>query len=274
VITLNRSLRESVSRLGLADAAFRLYGVAAQLNPKSIVANARNRRRGAPDGLPIPPSDLIHLVAGSPDVAWFLKAGALGAQTVRAALLNASVRIEDVRAMLDFGCGCGRVMRYWQSLPTTKVSGTDINPRLIEWSRHQLPFAEFAINGLAPPLEYRDGAFDVIYAFSVFTHLTPELQHGWMAELTRVLKPGGLLMFSVHGPHYVDRLSESEREQFAAGHLIVKNNVKSPGSNTCSAYHPPSYVRDRLAANLELVDYVAEGARGNPSQDLYVFRRP
>ena len=61
--TMTRTLRDNVARLGLADAAFWLYGKAAQVNPRSMVANARYRREGAPDGLPIPPSDLIFLVA-------------------------------------------------------------------------------------------------------------------------------------------------------------------------------------------------------------------
>ena len=79
--TLTRSVRDGISRLGLGSAAFWLYGKAAQANPRSVVANARYRREGAPDGLPIPPSDLIFLVAGTADISWFLDAGAMGAAT-------------------------------------------------------------------------------------------------------------------------------------------------------------------------------------------------
>jgi hypothetical protein len=68
-------------------------------------------------------------------------------------------------------------------------------------------------------------------------------------------------------------LNRAERRQFEGGGLVVKNNVNAPGSNTCSAYHPFSYVRDQLAAGLEIVDFQAEGARGNPHQDLYVLRK-
>ena len=272
--TLSRSVRDNVARLGLADGAFWLYSRAARANPRSIITNVRYRRNGAPDGLPIPPADLIFLVAGSADISWFLEAGELAAATVRDSLHRQGLEVEKLDAILDFGCGCGRVLRHWNSLTRTRVSGTDYNARLIEWCRSNLALGEFAINGLAPPLEYRDREFDVVYAFSVFTHLTTELQSAWISELTRVLTPGGLLLISTHGERYIHRLNGEERRQFAAGELVVKNNTKAPGSNTCSAYHPPVYVRERLARDLEVVDFVQEGARGNPRQDLYVLRRP
>ena len=272
--TLTRSMRDGISRLGLGSAAFWLYGKAAQANPRSVVANARYRREGAPDRLPIPPSDLIFLVAGTADISWFLDAGAMGAATVRDALKRQRIEIQDLGAVLDFGCGCGRVLRYWHSLPKTRVCGTDYNPQLIEWCRENLPFGNFTVNSLSPPLEYRDAEFDLVYAFSVFTHLTEALQVAWMKELARILKPDGHLLISTHGESYARRLNAEERQRFTAGQLVVKNNLSAPGSNTCSAYHPAAYVQEKLADGLTVVDFVPEGAKGNPSQDLYVLRRP
>ena len=60
--TIKRSTRDNIVRLGLADAAFWIYGQASRLSPNSIIHNARYRRKGAPDGLAIPPSDLVFLV--------------------------------------------------------------------------------------------------------------------------------------------------------------------------------------------------------------------
>src|SRR5207253_3017983 len=181
--TLTRSMRDGISRLGLGSAAFWLYGKAAQVNPRSMVANARYRREGAPDGLPIPPSDLIFLVAGSADISWFLKAGARAANTITDALKRQSIGVNGLGAILDFGCGCGRVLRHWHGLHQTKVCGADYNPRLIEWCQSNLPFGQFTINRLAPPLDYGNAEFDLIYAFSVFTHLTEELQMAWINEM-------------------------------------------------------------------------------------------
>jgi SAM-dependent methyltransferase len=271
---LNRAIRDTIARIGMADFALSLFGSASRLNPGATLTNARHRHRGTPDGLPIPPADLIFLVTSSTNVSWFLKSGSLAAATVIDSLRRRGIEVGDLDAILDFGCGCGRVLRHWSTLNRTRVVGTDYNARLIDWCRYNLPFARFSINEMSPPLAYADAEFDLVYAFSVFTHLTEDLQRAWMRDLTRVVKPLGHLLISTHGKRYIHRLNDPERTSFEAGNLVVKNNIRSPGTNTCSAYHPFAYVRDHLAAGLQIVDFVPEGALGNPAQDLYVLRRP
>ena len=46
-----------------------------------------------------------------------------------------------------------------------------------------------------------------------------------------------------------------------------------PGSNVCGAYHSEAYVRERLSEGFEVVDFVEEGALGNPWQDLWLLRK-
>jgi SAM-dependent methyltransferase len=271
---LRRSLRDQVSSLGLAGPAARVIRAIASSDPRSALTNARYRRAGAPDGLPIPPPDLLFLVAGTTSISWFLEGGARGADTVRDAMERRGAAIDSFDAILDFGCGCGRVLRHWHDLRRARVFGSDYSPKLVQWCRQNLSFADVAVNQLAPPLAYRDAEFDLVYAFSVFTHLTEDLQVPWMSELSRVLKPGGHLLVSTHGESYSHRLNGAERLRFASGYLVVKNDVKAPGSNMCAAYHPFAYVLDRMSRGLELVDFTPQGAMGNPHQDLYVFRRP
>jgi SAM-dependent methyltransferase len=271
---VRRSLRDRVISFGLAMPATRVYRVITSSDPRVALANARFRREGAPDGLPIPPADLVFLVAGTTHISWFLEGGARAAATVREAMGRRGIAVADLEAILDFGCGCGRVLRHWHELNRARVFGTDYSPKLVDWCRVNLPFADVSSNRLAPPFGYRDAEFDLVYAFSVFTHLTEDLQVAWMDELARVVKPGGHVLLSTHGESYLDRLNEDERRQFASGRVVVKNNVKAPGSNTCAAYHPAAYVRDVLAPRLQLVEHVPEGARGNPHQDLYVLRKP
>ena len=185
-----------------------------------------------------------------------------------------NLALDDLGAILDFGCGCGRVLRHWSSLNRARVFGTDYNPTLVQWCHQHLPFADVTVNQIAPPLAYQNAQFDLVYAFSVFTHLTEDLQVPWMNELSRVLRPGGHVLLSTHGESYEYRLNAAEHREFARGGLVVKNNVKAPGRNTCAAYHPATYVREVLAPGLELIEFVREGARGNPHQDLYVLRKP
>lgn len=269
---VGRTVRDQVSSLGLAGPAARVIRALSSSDPRVVFANARYRRNGAPDGLSIPPPDLLFLVAGTTNISWFLDGGALAASTVRDAMDRRAVALDGL-AILDFGCGCGRVLRHWQGLGRGRVFGTDYSPRLVEWCRQNLPFTEVGANQLAPPLAYKEAEFDLVYAFSVFTHLTEDLQVRWMTELARVVKPGGHLLISTHGESYSGRLNGAERRRFASGGLVVKNDVGAPGTNMCAVYHPFEYVRGHLLVGLELVEFQPQGALGNPHQDLYVLHK-
>jgi SAM-dependent methyltransferase len=219
------------------------------------------------DGPPLPPRRLMVRVAGTADADWFLRSGRAAYDAIAA-----NVPVQEIDAVLDFGCGCGRVLRYWQGHPGT-ATGSDRDAGAVEWCRSHLPFARVDRNGLAPPLAYDDDSFDLVYALSVFTHLTDELQTAWRDELRRVLRPGGRLLLTTHGRSYLPRLEGAERELFERGELVVRWG-DLPGSNLCSAYHPESYLRETLVQGFELATIEPEGARGNPTQDLIVLRRP
>ena len=142
----------------------------------------------SPDGLPVPPPHLIVRVAGTPDAAWFLESGRLAAESIRAALIRAGTAPEKLSSILDFGCGCGRVIRNWAGLEASVAAATSPAARSTG-AASNLPFARFETNGLSPPLAFDDESFDLAYALSVLTHLPEAIQHDWMDELRRVPSP-------------------------------------------------------------------------------------
>lgn len=206
-------------------------------------------------------------------MAFFLGSGREQAEIVRLLLREAGTSVESLSAMLDWGCGCGRILRNWKGLTTTRVAGCDINPVMVKWCVENVRFADFTVNGLAPPLAYQDSSFELVYAFSVMTHLSEELQHAWARECFRILKPGGYFLFSTMGEHYLElgRLSEAERTSFADGSVVVLYG-RSPGTSLCSVYHPPAYVRDTLAAHFDLVSFRPAIDYGR--HDVHLFRKP
>jgi SAM-dependent methyltransferase len=266
---LNRALKRILRGLGLLNAA---RGVRDHLRIlRAWPRNGRAREAGAADALPVPPTRLILRVSGEPDVAWFLEGGRRAAESLRASLTRNRVDLEGIESLLDFGCGCGRVTRHWKDLRAA-VHGSDVNAAGIDWCRTNLPFGRFGTNHLAPPLAFGDGAFDFVYALSVFTHLPEALQSSWMREMHRVLRPGGHFLLTTHGASYLGDLDVEERRRFEAGELVVKRS-EEPGSNVCGAYHPERYVREKLGEGFRVVEFVPEGAGGNPHQDLFLLRR-
>ena len=235
--------------------------------------NARFRKLGARDGLPLPPVALVYLVSGQHDIETFYdRSGVIGAESIQNILAKNGLDIARFASILDFGCGCGRLIRQWKRLSGRRIRGTDTNPRMIEWCKRSLRFAEFQRNGNASRLDYADEAFDFIYAISVFTHLTEEMQGFWIDELTRVLNPGGYLYLTVHGRTRARALPPRERQAFEAGQLVVVNK-RLVGTNACSTFHPEKYLRERFSRNLRIVDFIPDGAE-DAGQDAVLFRKP
>jgi SAM-dependent methyltransferase len=268
------ALRAALFRLGLLGLARRGRDLLRTL--KAVPANRPYLTNGAPDGLPIPPASLRILVAATPDIAWFLDSGHRGAESIREALARNGIALEAATPLLDFGCGCGRVVRHFADLGggegLSTVCGTDFNPALVEWCRRNLSFGRFETNDLEPPLPFEQGRFGLVYALSVFTHLPESLQSAWMEEVRRVLRPGGHLLFTTHGTRYAAHLTPGEQQRFNGGAMVVRRDDR-PGSNVCGAYHPEIYVRERLARGFSVVDFVPQGATGNPWQDLWLLRK-
>lgn len=263
-----RLIRAFLRQAGLLPAARHLRRLSRRV--RFLPENLRYWR-GPREGLPVPPLALIDLVSGQPDIPWYLEGGRRAAASIRKALTGRGLPLESARAILDFGCGCGRVVRQWSALPG-EVHGCDVHPHLVDWCQSNLQFAQFERNPLTPPLPYRDGAFDLVYALSVFTHLPEPVQRPWGEEMARVLAPGGFLLLTTHGESYIPDLDEDERAAFAAGRLVVRESAEA-GSNVCGAYHPPAWVRSNLAPTLETVDFIPEGAEGNPHQDLWLLAK-
>jgi SAM-dependent methyltransferase len=260
---VKRALLRLLDRVGLLGPAFRLYE-----RGRAVGGPSQPRADGA---LPLPPRALMMKVAGTPDVEWFVRGGELAADSIREAVERHGGRLEDVRALLDFGCGSGRVMRHWAHLDGCARHGCDTNAAAIEWCRRNLAFARFEVNGAAPPLPYDDAQFELVYALSVLTHLPEELQRAWLDELRRILARGGLLLVSTHGDAYRERLDPDELRRYDAGEVVVRWSAAA-GTNLCAAYHPvPALVR--LAEAYTFVEHVPEGAKGNPRQDLTVLRK-
>ncbi|MEK6276646.1 MAG: class I SAM-dependent methyltransferase [Actinomycetota bacterium] len=197
---------------------------------------------------------------------------------IRQLLLRNGADMSGMDAILDFACGCGRIARWWADLDGPEIHGCDYNPDLTGWTRSNLPFMKVATNGAGPPLPYSGARFDFVYAISAFTHLPEEAQHRWMSELRRILRPDGLLLFTVHGERYADQLSRGEREAFLDGELVVRFE-EVPGTNLCATFHPPAYVTGQMLDGFELVEWVDENESGSrsllpmPRQDNYLVRK-
>ena len=233
----------------------------------SHLSSARDARTAALP-FPLPPAHLRVLVHGSGGVDDFLALGAAAVEAINASLQEARSGLDAKRCILDFGCGCGRILRHLSRLGA-EVHGVDVNPRLARWCDANLPFADCAVSHAEPPLLFARESFNLVYAISVFTHLPEEAQLRWIDELRRLLVPAGQLVLTTMGDSFRAELTGDERERFDRGELIVRH-PGAAGRNACVVVHPPAYVRRTLGASLRLAAF---RPRGLDRQDVYVFER-
>ncbi len=103
---------------------------------------------------PLPPSDLVALVVGHRDREAFDVSRRASVDAMIASLTSAGIDHTAFRSILDFGCGCGRVLAGWegQLQSGTALFGCDLNARLVEFCQSNVKFAEIVACSYYPPL--------------------------------------------------------------------------------------------------------------------------
>jgi len=223
-------------------------------------------------GLPIPDRFLITMVAGRIDWRYFLEAGQTALKTFQILVDDHGGNFRNARAVLDFGCGCGRLTRHAPNMTDAEIYGVDYNGRLVEWCAENLP-GHFSKNGLRPPLSFADGQFDVIWLLSVFTHLRIATQNDWLSELQRVTAPGGFCLITFHDEDHSNMgMTDISRENLIRDGVALFND-HAEGSNYVSTFQTRAYVRDQFARYFEICDIVP--SQENPTyQAIAVLRKP
>jgi SAM-dependent methyltransferase len=112
----------------------------------------------------------------------------------------------SAKKVFDFGCGTSRILRYIvEFLPGPQYYGSEVFKKNVEWGKSAFPEVIYLHQKNFPPIEIPNETFDVIYAYSIFTHFEEKLHNLWITELHRMLKKGGLLLITVHGEKILQR---------------------------------------------------------------------
>jgi len=219
--------------------------------------------------LPLPPPHLRRRAHGDDDLPDFEAVGRRIAFNLHHTL-QPDFKFDVHQRVLDFGVGCGRVLRYFQLfLKNASFYGCDIDQEAVAWCQQELhSIGSFFPCGDLPPLPFPAGSFDLVYAVSVFTHLPEAMQLDWLAELSRLLRPGGRAIFTTHGPQlYTGRSKRASRRLHEMGFLYTTGG-RTPGlpGYYRTAYHSHDYIRACWGRFFRIEKIIPRGIGGH--QDL------
>lgn len=237
------------------------------------------------DSLPLPPPELIARVTGSADPEQFLDSGRASVHDIRTSLRVLDVELDDAARLLDFGCGCGRVLRHLQDLAASvELHGVDTDRDAIAWADAHLPFASFHVVHTHPPTAFPDEHFDLVINHSVLSHLPEDHQDEWLAELARVTRRGGHVQLTVHGTKRFEEVmymmevqgtdtsayrSSFERTGFA--HVPGAGWEGTFPEHYQNAFHSPQYLFDHWSKFFDVRAVITRRALGY--QDVVLLQR-
>lgn len=113
--------------------------------------------------------------------------------------LIAQAQIEPAHAVLDVGCGTGTLaVDVKRRFPSVQMTGVDPDPGALDIARRKAAHAAVAVRfdqAFGDALPYGDDSFDRVFSSMMFHHVAGDDRQKLLAEIYRVLKPGGRLEF-------------------------------------------------------------------------------
>jgi len=102
-------------------------------------------------------------------------------------------------SLLDVGCNAGELLQHCRDLfPTMQLAGVEVNQAALEQARLNLPQADLRLSG-AQAIPFAESSFDCVTCIEVLEHIPESLRASSLAEIRRVLRPGGRFILRV--PH-------------------------------------------------------------------------
>jgi ubiquinone/menaquinone biosynthesis C-methylase UbiE len=195
-----------------------------------------------PGQLPVPPRPLWENFADNQE--HYLASGKEHVDNMRRILGQQGFLFKPGQRILELGCATGRMLRWLAAEASDgEAWGVDINAEYISWcQQHLSPPFHFVTTTTLPHLPFPDHHFDLIYAGSVFTHIS-DLADCWFLELKRVLKPQGKLYVTIHDEHTIQLLREKHPDSPLALILFAyEKQVQPLGSDfgMCSVRRSPN----------------------------------
>jgi SAM-dependent methyltransferase len=126
-------------------------------------------------------------------------------QVVKQRCASLGYPISPTTRILDFGVGWGRIVRFFlKEVPSENIVGVDVDPDVVKICRETIREGQYEVVSPGPPTHLKSGSVDLIYAYSVFSHLAEEVHMKWVREFARLLRDGGLVFATTQKRSFIE----------------------------------------------------------------------
>jgi SAM-dependent methyltransferase len=189
----------------------------------------------------------------------------------------------QAQQVLDWGCGAARIGRYFATDSRFRLTGVDVDHVNVDWCRQT--YGKQGAFSLIDPCQktpFPDGSFDMAYGISIFTHLNRDSESFWLAELRRLLRPGGLAIMTIHGElaffkavndfwQYCTLIQDGFYDYGACPDLRVDGKQTISETLYRNVFHTRPYLHSVWGQYFDIVDVIPGGSTAH--QDYVVMIR-
>ena len=155
-------------------------------------------------------------------------------QPMSVQILQEYVKNKELK-IIDVGCGTGLVGRELERAGFSNFDGIDISKEMIDIAKRRV-YSNLFIGSLNDKLPFTDSEYDAALCVGVFTH--GHVDSDRLDELARIVKPGGIICFTINEGVYASYGFNSKIERLESEHVwkvielrkndyMVKKNVKA-----------------------------------------------
>lgn len=175
-------------------------------------------------------------------------------------------------AILDVGCGYGRVLSELHALGFRNLCGIDFSEKLIARGKRQFPYLDLRVME-NETIDFPDASLDAVLLCAVLTCIVADRdQEALIAEIRRVLKPGGLLYVN----DFLLNTDLRNRKRYAAWEQVYGTyGIFELPEGAVLRHHDRSHIRKLLSGfrELESEEVVYQTMNGHTSNGFYFAGR-